>query len=240
MAKCFRQHQREHFLSNPRFSRGQRLRCFRKRLACPGPPRRAHCGQSSLVLELGGGKYLEKCPRFDENLVDEMVQERMQDSIVPLASVTPSQGKKTKKKEKKKKPTPEKVELAEEVPVEEPQSQSVSQDKVAPEREELAEEPPVEEPQSQSEPQHEVDSELDDTSALIAAMEETPDKEELKAEESKKDTYGEAVESIEQMVSESVAFDGSAEQTTEKEERQEIERRHESERRHPQENRHAR
>ena len=169
---------------------------------------------------------------IDEDRVDEMVQDRMQDSIVPLASVTPSKGKKTKKK----KPAPEKVELAEEPPVEEPQTQSAPQDKAAPEKEELAEEPPAEEPQSQSEPQDEVGSESDDTDALIAAMEETPDKEGLKAEESKIDAYGEAVESIEQGVSESVAFGGSAEQTTEKEEQQEIERRHEPERRHPQEN----
>ena len=208
---------------------------------------------------------------IDEDLVDEMVQDRMQDSIVPLASVTPSKRKKPKKKKptpKKKKPTTKKMELAEDAPVEESRSQSVLQDKVAPEKEELteeppveesrpqsvlqdkvtpekeepAEEPPVEEPQSQSEPQDEVDSESDDTRALIAAMEETPDKEELKAEESKKDVYSEAVESIEQIVSESVAFDGSAEQTTEKEaqqqqeDQQNIERRHESERRHPQEN----
>jgi general secretion pathway protein A len=169
---------------------------------------------------------------IDEGLVDEMVQERMQDSIVPLASVTPSSGKKKKNKKKKKKPTPEKVELVEESPVEDPQFQSKPQDEIDPEKEELAEELPVGEHQLQSEPQGEVDSESDGTHAFTEAMEETPDKEELKAEESKKNTYGEAVESIEQMASESVAFDSSEKQTTEKEEQPQLERRHETDRRH--------
>lgn len=56
---------------------------------------------------------------IDEYLVDEMVQDRMQDSIVPLATRTPSQKKKTKKKTKKKKPAPNKIEPVKDTPVEE-------------------------------------------------------------------------------------------------------------------------
>jgi hypothetical protein len=51
---------------------------------------------------------------IDEDLVDEMVQERMKDSIVPLATKSPPKGK----KKKKKKSLYKKVEQVEDAPVE--------------------------------------------------------------------------------------------------------------------------
>jgi len=165
--------------------------------------------------------FADQCEVIDENLVDEMVEERMQDSIVPLASVTTSRKKKTVEK----KPTPENVEIAEATPkVESPVVK-------APLKKPPVAQPPAEKSELHSDVRDKPDSGSDDTQAFISATEEALNKKEPKA----KETHGQAVETIEIKAHEPIAFGGSDKQTAVRpeEEPQNPERRHELERRHP-------
>ncbi len=176
---------------------------------------------------------------IDEDLVDEMVEERMQDSIVPLASTTPSKKKKAKKKKpvvEKQKLAPEKVEVAETTPKVEPPIVKAPVKK-PPVVQPPAEKPLAGKPELPGDVHDKHDSGSGDTQAFISAMEEASNKKEPKS--GKNETHGQAVETIEIKAHEPIAFGSSEKQTTEdpeeqqEEEPQKPERRRESERRHP-------
>ncbi len=187
--------------------------------------------------------FADQCEVIDEDLVDEMVEERMQDSIVPLASVTTSKKKQTKKKTvkrkpavEKEKPAPEKMEMAE--PATKVESSTVKAPVKKPSViKPPAEKPLVKEPEIHSDVQDKPDSDSGDTQAFISAMDEASNKKEPKAGEGENEIYGQAVETIEIKAHEPIAFGGGEKQTAEKEQQEEElqkpERRHEIERRHP-------
>lgn len=128
---------------------------------------------------------------IDEDIVDEMVQDRMKDSIVPLASTTPSQKKKRKKKKEKRKPALKKIEPVKHTTVEKVEVRAV-EEKAA-----MADVPAREEIKN-----------VDTAITAETAVE-------------KKDVYAEAVKSTAQMTSESTAIGNSAKQTIEKDDQNE-------------------
>jgi type II secretory pathway predicted ATPase ExeA len=129
---------------------------------------------------------------IDEDLVDEMVQERMKDSIVPLASTAPP--KRNKPKSKKKKPSYEKVEEVEEKPVEKVQAESevVAATERVPAREEAKVEDieatrPAEEKATVFDESELIEQIVSESAAADSGVEETIEEEKREEEE---DGYG--------------------------------------------------
>jgi type II secretory pathway predicted ATPase ExeA len=108
--------------------------------------------------------FADQCEVIDEDLVDEMVLERMQDSIVPLASVIPAKKRKEAKEKKRasEKEVPEKAVSEKAVPVKEVAA-----------REAVIKEVPTEDIVSEEEPISEVQAEADTVKELASESEPT-------------------------------------------------------------------